>query len=128
MHVAFLFLHLVCWFVYVQGEKGEPGFVIAADGSMMSGLAGPVGPKGLKVTFVVVFFFLSRSRSFSSYSRVQIVVSLFQGDLGVPGPAGIQVSFSSNRSKKFHLSGLIATLPPVVSTATDADAMSAFKK
>lgn len=35
--------------VYTQGEKGEPGFVISADGSMMSGLPGPVGPKGFKV-------------------------------------------------------------------------------
>lgn len=40
-------------FVLLQGEKGEPGFVIAADGSMMSGLAGPVGPKGVKVVLVV---------------------------------------------------------------------------
>lgn len=38
--------------VYVQGEKGEPGFVIAADGSIMSGLAGPLGPRGDKVVFV----------------------------------------------------------------------------
>lgn len=30
----------------VQGEKGEPGFVITADGSIVSG---PMGPKGVKV-------------------------------------------------------------------------------
>lgn len=43
---------MVCLFVYMQGEKGESGFVIAADGSTMSGLAGPMGPKGVKVIFV----------------------------------------------------------------------------
>lgn len=36
-----------------QGEKGEPGFVMGADGSMVSGLAAPVGPKGVKVIPVV---------------------------------------------------------------------------
>lgn len=35
----------------MQGERGEPGFVIAADGAMMSGLPGPIGPKGVKVIF-----------------------------------------------------------------------------
>lgn len=43
------FLFFKCTCVYTQGEKGEPGFVISADGSMMSGLPGPVGPKGFKV-------------------------------------------------------------------------------
>lgn len=50
---------MVCLFVYMQGEKGEPGFVIAADGSTMSGLAGPMGPKGVKVgteTIFLIFF------------------------------------------------------------------------
>lgn len=42
-----------CTCVYTQGEKGEPGFVISADGSMMSGLSGPVGPKGVKVIFPI---------------------------------------------------------------------------
>lgn len=51
MRVAFLCLHMACLFVYTQGEKGEPGFVVAADGSMMSGLAGPIGPKGVKVIY-----------------------------------------------------------------------------
>lgn len=46
--VAFFFF-FKCTCVYTQGEKGEPGFVISADGSMMSGLPGPVGPKGFKV-------------------------------------------------------------------------------
>lgn len=54
--VAFLRLHVVCF--CLQGEKGEPGFVIAADGSMMSGPAVPVGPKGVKVMFVHAFFFV----------------------------------------------------------------------
>ncbi|XP_049912273.1 collagen alpha-1(XVIII) chain-like isoform X2 [Epinephelus moara] len=43
----------------LKGQKGEPGIVIAADGSMLSGMADPLGPKGAK------------------------------GDIGVPGPAGI---------------------------------------
>lgn len=51
MHVCFL-----CFFVHMQGERGEPGFMIAADGSMASGLA---GPKGDKVIFVVTVFSLS---------------------------------------------------------------------
>ena len=37
----------------MQGEKGEPGFIIAADGAMMSGISGPMGPKGVKVAFLV---------------------------------------------------------------------------
>lgn len=55
MHVCFL-----CFFVHMQGERGEPGFMIAADGSMASGLA---GPKGDKVIFVVTVFSLSVVRS-----------------------------------------------------------------
>lgn len=43
---------LICLLVCTaQGEKGEPGFVIRADGSVVSGLAGPMGPKGVKVRF-----------------------------------------------------------------------------
>lgn len=48
-------------FVFMQGERGEPGFVIAADGPMMSGLVGPVGPKGVKVVFVVAAFRITTS-------------------------------------------------------------------
>lgn len=57
-------------FVYLclcmQGERGEPGFVVAADGAMLS--AGPVGPKGDKVRsptllhFLVVFFCMHITR------------------------------------------------------------------
>lgn len=36
-------------FVYMQGEKGEPGLSLAADGVMMAGLTGPRGPPGVKV-------------------------------------------------------------------------------
>lgn len=54
MRVCFLSL-----FVHVQGERGEPGFMIAADGSMTSGLVGPIGPKGDKVILVVTVFLLS---------------------------------------------------------------------
>lgn len=54
LHMVYLF---VCVCVYVQGEKGEPGIVITADGSTMSGLAGPMGPKGVKVGFVVTLLF-----------------------------------------------------------------------
>ncbi|CAB1447904.1 unnamed protein product, partial [Pleuronectes platessa] len=32
----------------LRGEKGEPGFVMAADGAMLTGLAGPAGPNGIK--------------------------------------------------------------------------------
>lgn len=41
-------------FDFVQGEKGEPGMVIGADGSALSTLAGPPGPKGVKVMIVAV--------------------------------------------------------------------------
>lgn len=32
--------------VFTQGEKGEPGVIVAADGSILSP---PSGPKGIKV-------------------------------------------------------------------------------
>ncbi|KAG7259293.1 hypothetical protein CRUP_028334 [Coryphaenoides rupestris] len=32
----------------LQGEKGEPGTVVMADGSVMSDLRGPIGPQGVK--------------------------------------------------------------------------------
>lgn len=48
-HVASLCLHVACLIVSIQGAKGEPGFLVAADGSVLSGLAGPLGPKGTKV-------------------------------------------------------------------------------
>lgn len=51
--MVYVFVYLC---VCMQGERGEPGFVIGADGSMTSGLAGPVGPKGVKVIFVVTVF------------------------------------------------------------------------
>lgn len=47
MHRLFIHLHSLCG--CLQGERGEPGFITAADGSMMSGLVGPGGPKGVKV-------------------------------------------------------------------------------
>lgn len=39
--------------VLTQGEKGEPGIIVAADGSMMSSVTGPAGPRGVKVIIVV---------------------------------------------------------------------------
>lgn len=35
--------------LHLQGEKGEPGVTIAADGSLLSAPKGPQGPKGIKV-------------------------------------------------------------------------------
>lgn len=35
--------------LHEQGEKGEPGVTIAADGSIISAPRGPQGPKGFKV-------------------------------------------------------------------------------
>lgn len=39
-----------CLCVSMQGEKGEAGVVIMADGSLMSDLGGAIGPQGIKVT------------------------------------------------------------------------------
>lgn len=38
-----------CSITPAQGEKGEPGVTIAADGSIISAPRGPQGPKGIKV-------------------------------------------------------------------------------
>ena len=53
-HSVFLHVLIVCLFVYWQGEKGEPASFLADDGTMMSSLVGPVGPKGLKVILVLL--------------------------------------------------------------------------
>lgn len=80
-HVAFLFLHMVCLFVYMQGEKGEPGFVVAADGSMMSGQAGPIGPKGVKVIHIfeiqiifLIFLHLRGMFGVCTFFRIRVSV------------------------------------------------------
>lgn len=44
-----------------QGEKGEPGMVIGADGSALSTLAGAPGQKGVKVMIVALLSLLSTS-------------------------------------------------------------------
>lgn len=42
-------LNVKCCYFHEQGEKGEPGVTIAADGSIISAPRGPQGPKGIKV-------------------------------------------------------------------------------
>lgn len=60
-------------FVSVQGEKGEPGMVVGADGPAPSFLAGPAGPRGVKV-IAAGFFSLSRDIfcTFSQNARVNV--------------------------------------------------------
>lgn len=48
LHLDFL-LWLTLWFFYLQGEKGEPGIIKTSDGTLVSGLPGPAGPRGVKV-------------------------------------------------------------------------------
>lgn len=63
-----LSLHACCIvFVSVQGEKGEPGMVIGADGSALSFLAGPAGPSGVKV--IITAFFSLFMDTFCSLSQ-----------------------------------------------------------
>lgn len=67
-----------CWIVFdsVQGEKGEPGMVIGADGSALSTLAGPPGPKGVKVMIVAL---LSPSLSLKVTPHAWSFLCLFPG-------------------------------------------------
>lgn len=51
-----LYVYRVIGHVCLQGEKGEPGVMVAADRSMMSELTGPQGPKGIKVSLTRTLF------------------------------------------------------------------------
>lgn len=100
----------------MQGEKGEPGMVIGADGSALSTLAGPPGPKGVKVMIVALL-----SHPLSALSLSKRSLTLFsscvcsQGDLGLPGPAGLTVSTSSVGNSRVQLSGADDPLETVFS-------------
>ena len=89
-----IILLCVCLCMCLQGEKGEPGVMVAADGSMMSGLTGPQGPKGIKVSLTHTTSWVKVHIDCLGSSCVRHSLCFLtpsQGDCGVPGPAGVMV-------------------------------------
>ena len=79
---TYMLLSIYGLFAYMQGEKGEPGFTMVADGAMMSGLAGPIGPKGVKVLFLFstfIYILLSYDRRVPQDLSISSNVSSFSG-------------------------------------------------
>lgn len=72
--------------LHTQGEKGEPALFFTDDGSAMMA---PTGPRGLKVVILVLEVFFS-----CGIIPLCLNGICLQGDAGLPGPAGIQVSIT----------------------------------
>lgn len=78
--------------LHTQGEKGEPALFFTDDGSAMMA---PTGPRGLKVVILVLEVFFLWNKDLIKIPLCLNGICL-QGDAGLPGAAGIQVSITLN--------------------------------